>query len=198
MSSGGRSSPLFPRLHPDRRAAVPEPMTVWSSRAFPGYPRRERGGKIILTSTPPLNLLASSKGMVRSRRSQGYVEGLSLGTGCRRGALLGRGVHRCELLYGKKGARGSKKPRWGKGTKYMVVVDGQGIPSGSHTDSASPAEVRLAEKILQQIKVPKIRTGETKDPAEKSNRGQGVRQRPSPLETLETRNQSAFSASPQP
>jgi transposase len=37
----------------------------------------------------------------------------------------------------------------------MVVVDGQGIPLGSHTDSASPAEVRLAEKTIEQIKVPK-------------------------------------------
>jgi hypothetical protein len=70
---------------------------------------------------------------------------------------------------------GVEKTKRGKGTKYVVVVDGQGIPSGSHTDSASPAEVRLAEKTLQQIKVPKIRTGETKDPAEKCNRGQGVR-----------------------
>jgi len=37
----------------------------------------------------------------------------------------------------------------------MVVVDGQGIPLGSYTDSASPAEVRLAETTIQQIKVPK-------------------------------------------
>jgi len=55
----------------------------------------------------------------------------------------------------KKRARGSGKPRWGKGTKCMVVVDGQGIPLGSCTDSASPAEVRLAEKTIEQINVPK-------------------------------------------
>jgi transposase len=35
----------------------------------------------------------------------------------------------------------------------MVVVDGQGIPLGSHIDSASPAEVTLVEKTLEQIKV---------------------------------------------
>jgi len=51
----------------------------------------------------------------------------------------------------KKGSSGQR----GKGTKCMVVVDGKGLPLGSHTDSASPAEVRLAEKTLQQIKVPK-------------------------------------------
>jgi|WetSurSiteA1Bulk_404760.scaffolds.fasta_scaffold37305_2 hypothetical protein len=32
--------------------------------------------------------------------------------------------------------------------------DGKGIPLGSHTDSAASAEVRLAEKTLQQIKIP--------------------------------------------
>ena len=37
----------------------------------------------------------------------------------------------------------------------MVVVDGQGIPLGSHTDSASPAEIRLLEKVMADIKVPK-------------------------------------------
>ncbi len=43
----------------------------------------------------------------------------------------------------KRGAAVGKTKR-GKGTKRMVVVDGQGIPLGSHIDSASPAEVTLA------------------------------------------------------
>jgi len=33
----------------------------------------------------------------------------------------------------------------------MVVVDGQGIPLGSHLTSASPSEVRLAEQTLESI-----------------------------------------------
>ena len=41
----------------------------------------------------------------------------------------------------------------------MVVVDGQGIPLGSHIDSASPAEVTLAEKTLEQIRVHDGRKG---------------------------------------
>ena len=41
----------------------------------------------------------------------------------------------------------------------MVVVDGQGIPLGSHIDSASPAEVNLAEKTLENIKVPRTSVG---------------------------------------
>lgn len=37
----------------------------------------------------------------------------------------------------------------------MVVVDGQGVPLGSHLTSASPAEVRLAEPTLDSISVPR-------------------------------------------
>lgn len=39
----------------------------------------------------------------------------------------------------------------GKGTKWMVVVDGQGLPLGSQLTSASPAEVTLAEGTLNAI-----------------------------------------------
>jgi len=35
----------------------------------------------------------------------------------------------------------------------MVVVDGQGIPLGNHLDCASPAEVTLLERTLNQISV---------------------------------------------
>ncbi len=39
----------------------------------------------------------------------------------------------------------------------MVVVDGQGLPLGNYLDSASPAEVTLAEKTLATIRVPRRR-----------------------------------------
>ena len=41
----------------------------------------------------------------------------------------------------------------------MVVVDGQGIPLGNHLDSASPAEVSLLEKTIDQIAVPRSGRG---------------------------------------
>jgi len=41
----------------------------------------------------------------------------------------------------------------GKGTKWMVVVDGQGVPLGDYLHSASPADVRLVEKTLVSIRV---------------------------------------------
>ena len=34
----------------------------------------------------------------------------------------------------------------GKGTKWMVLVDGAGTPLGAYLDAASPAEVTLLEK----------------------------------------------------
>jgi transposase len=33
----------------------------------------------------------------------------------------------------------------------MVVVDGEGIPLGNHVDSASPSEVTLLEKTIDNI-----------------------------------------------
>jgi transposase len=41
----------------------------------------------------------------------------------------------------------------GKGTKWMLVVDGNGLPLGFHLDSANRAEVRLAQRTLDTIKV---------------------------------------------
>jgi transposase len=45
----------------------------------------------------------------------------------------------------------------------MVVVDGQGIPLGNHLDSASPGEVKLLEKTLSAIAVPRTRQGRPKN-----------------------------------
>jgi transposase len=41
----------------------------------------------------------------------------------------------------------------GKGTKWMLVVDGNGLPLGYHLDSAACAEVKLAERTLDAIHV---------------------------------------------
>lgn len=43
----------------------------------------------------------------------------------------------------------------GKGTKLMVLADGAGTPIGVHLDSASPAEVRLVDKTLDTVSIPK-------------------------------------------
>jgi transposase len=41
----------------------------------------------------------------------------------------------------------------GKGSKVMVVVEGQGLPLGVLVERAQKAEVRLAEAALAQVKV---------------------------------------------
>lgn len=63
------------------------------------------------------------------------------------------------VVYGRefcsRQKRGSEvgKTKRGKGTKWMVVVDGRGVPLGIRLYSASPSEVRLAEETLDAIRV---------------------------------------------
>ena len=55
----------------------------------------------------------------------------------------------------KKGAL-----RWKNQTrKWMVVVDGKGVPLAYHLDSASPAEVTLIETTLDKVRVPRTTRG---------------------------------------
>ena len=68
---------------------------------------------------------------------------------------MGRGGRICRLFrLCKKGSAGVGKTKRGDGTKWMVVVDGEGVPLGNHLGSASPAEVKLAETTLATIRVP--------------------------------------------
>jgi transposase len=60
-----------------------------------------------------------------------------------------------QFCPGQKGGDCVGKTKRGKGTKWMVVVDGQGVPLGSQLVSASPGEVTLAESTLAQISVPR-------------------------------------------
>ena len=68
---------------------------------------------------------------------------------------MGAGVHRRLICVGEKGGSDVGKTKRGKGSKWMVVVDGQGIPLGIHVTSASPSEVTLVEPTLNTIRVPR-------------------------------------------
>jgi hypothetical protein len=59
-------------------------------------------------------------------------------------------------LRQKRGLCGRKNLA-GKGTKWMVLVDGQGLPPGVRLESASPGEVTLAESTLAEVKVPRAK-----------------------------------------
>ena len=57
-----------------------------------------------------------------------------------------------EFRSREKRGCGVGKTKRGKGTKWMVVVDGGGLPLGNYLHSASPAEVKLAETTLATIR----------------------------------------------
>ncbi len=77
---------------------------------------------------------------------------------------LGRNLCRWVVRPGEKRGACVGKTKRGKGTKWMVVVDGQGVPLGNYLDSASPAEVTLLETTLEQIAVPRWRGRPRKKP----------------------------------
>ena len=64
-------------------------------------------------------------------------------------SLFGR-----ELCSRKKGGTGIGKTKVGKGSKVMLVVEGNGLPIGLHLDSAQPHEITLAAQTLKTIRVP--------------------------------------------
>jgi len=57
----------------------------------------------------------------------------------------------------KKGGDQVGLTKKGKGTKWMLVIDGNGLPLGFHLESANTAEIRLAEATLDTIAVPRPR-----------------------------------------
>lgn len=58
------------------------------------------------------------------------------------------------------------KTKRGKGTKVMLVADGNGLPIGLLIESASPHEVTLASKTLDTVSVPRKRGRPRKRPKE--------------------------------
>ena len=55
-----------------------------------------------------------------------------------------------DVCAGQKRGRLVGKTKRGKGTKIMGIADGHGLPLALRTESASPAEVKLVEKTLEQ------------------------------------------------
>jgi transposase len=55
-----------------------------------------------------------------------------------------------DVCAGQKRGRCVGKTKRGKGTKIMGIADGHGLPLALRTESASPAEVKLVEKTLEE------------------------------------------------
>jgi transposase len=66
----------------------------------------------------------------------------------------------------KRGGEKVGLTKKGKGTKWMLVVEGNGLPIGFYLDSATCAEVQLAERTLDTIRVSR-RQGRPKQRPEK-------------------------------
>lgn len=62
-------------------------------------------------------------------------------------------LRRRELRPREKGGPGVGTTKRGKGTKWMVLVDGRGTPLGAYLDSASPSEISLLEATLRSVSV---------------------------------------------
>jgi transposase len=101
------------------------------------------------------DVLAALETVGRAGCLAGRVASAAGRVGWRRIAELGRDVPGRQFRPGQKGGSAVGKTKRGKGTKWMVLVDGSGLPLGVRLESASPAEVTLAEATLAEVKVPR-------------------------------------------
>ena len=99
------------------------------------------------------DLLAPAARMGREWRVAGDVAHLLVGPERPPEDSLGRMFRGWQFRSCQKRGLCVGKTKRGKGTKWMVLVDGQGTPMGAHLDSASPAEVKLLETTLATVRV---------------------------------------------
>jgi transposase len=100
-----------------------------------------------------LDLLAATAGLGGARGLAGNLEGVP-GRVERTPAIeLERSLSGRQFRSGEKRGAGVGKTKRGKGTKWMVVVDGAGIPLGDHLHAASPSEIKLVEATLAAIRI---------------------------------------------
>jgi len=99
------------------------------------------------------HLLAAAAGLGRTGRLAEYLAHVFERVERARATGLERVVSGRQFCFREKRGAGVGKTKRGKGTKWMVVVDGQGVPLGDYLCSASPAEVKLAETTLASIRV---------------------------------------------
>lgn len=96
------------------------------------------------------HLLASFSGLDRERR---LAKGLGKAAAQARlsgQSELGRSDRRRNVFPGTKRGKCVGKTKCGKGTKTMVLVDGNGLPMAAEIASASPAEVTLIEPLVEK------------------------------------------------
>jgi len=96
------------------------------------------------------NLLAAAEGVDRVGRVRAGLDAAARQTRRTPPSPLGRSDRRWDVLPGKKGGAEVGNTKRGKGTKIMLLVDGEGTPLAVNTSSASPNEVTLIEPLLDR------------------------------------------------
>lgn len=107
----------------------------------------------------PQHLLATLAVVGGPRRLVGRVATVPRPTGRAGPTGLERKFCGREFCACQKGGACVGPTKRGKGTKWMVVVDGQGVPLGKLLESASPAEVKLLARTLATVRVPRVGPG---------------------------------------
>lgn len=145
--SGGSRSGRWQRTSMDGSPRCVEWNSLDSShRSAVGRPAGE-----IRKSQDSSSAVSTMAGAGSLRRSFGGPGRRSSGS---RRVGLGRMFHRRDFCFGEKRGRQVGKTKRGKGTKFMAIVDGNGLPIAGRTESASPAEVKLVEPTLECLWVP--------------------------------------------
>jgi transposase len=101
------------------------------------------------TASQSCNVLATPEGVDRSRNLVGRLE-TALGTPGRVPTdQLGGSDWRRDVFAGKKRGAEIGNTKKGKGTKIMLMVDGEGIPLSAFITSANHAEVNTLETLIE-------------------------------------------------
>jgi transposase len=101
----------------------------------------------------PVHVLAAVARLGRAGRLAAHLANVPGGAERATAVEVERVLFGREFCPGEKRGSGVGKTKRGKGTKWMVVVDGRGVPLGVRLYAASPAEVRRAEETLAAIRV---------------------------------------------
>jgi transposase len=171
----GRTAGAIRATADRRRRGKDRSLASETAQASPGWKtspgRPQRAGRHFVDSAQRRSLAGSARGIplpvhllaaARRGRARGLAHHwarLPGGIKPTRATRWERIVSRRPFRVGEK--RGSQvgKTKWGKGPKWMVVVDGEGVPLGKQLSSASPKEVRLAEETRASVRVTRRRRG---------------------------------------
>src|SRR3989338_4187209 len=159
--------PMGEDCSPSARTAAPQ---GWAGAALDQRPCLLRGHPLGAAHRRPLegaahgvpeprDLLASTPALGGRRDVAEAVAGVPGRARWAPSLELERGVYRRQLRPREKRGLAVGPTKRGKGTKWMVVADGAGLPLGSTLAAASPGEVTLVDQTLAAIAVPRAGPG---------------------------------------